>query len=111
MYEFFSHYPYINLPQSQGDPNWLAFPLTLRDAPFTRFELVDWFESHGIQTRPIFSGNVTRHQAFREYKGGFPNADYVMKHGILLGIHQGMDQKQLEYIKKTYEDFIKLYEK
>src|SRR3990167_7282492 len=107
LYDFFSQFPYFNLPISQFNPNWLAFPITLNNAPFTRYELVDWFESHNIQTRPIFSGNVTRHTAFREYKGNFPNADYVMEHGILLGIHQGLDQEQIDYIKQTYEDFIK----
>lgn len=106
LYNFFSEFPYFNLPISQFNPNWLAFPLTLNKAPFTRFELVNWFESHGIQTRPIFSGNVTKHEAFKEYKGEFPNADYVMEHGLLLGIHQGMGKKEINYIKKTYADFI-----
>lgn len=105
LYKFFSQYPYFNLPVSQGDPNWLAFPLTLKDAPFTRYELMEWFERHDIQTRPIFSGNVTKHPAFKEFKGEFPNADYVMEQGLLLGIHQGIGQEELEYIKKTYENF------
>lgn len=106
LYEFFSQFSYFNLPKSQFDPNWLAFPLTLKDAPFTRFEMVDYFESHGIQTRPIFSGNILRHPAFDlGGKENFPNADYVMKNGILLGIHQGMDYTQLEHIKKTFYDF------
>jgi CDP-4-dehydro-6-deoxyglucose reductase, E1 len=105
LYDFFSQFPYFNLPNSQFDPNWLAFPITLKDAPFTRFELVDWFESHGIQTRPIFSGNICRHPAFKQ-DGSFSNADYVMEHGILLGIHQGMGYDELNYIKKIYNDFI-----
>lgn len=107
LYDFFSKFPYFNLPVSQFTPNWLAFPITLKDAPFTRYELVSWFEYHNIQTRPIFSGNVTRHQAFREYKGDFSNADYVMANGILLGIHQGMDQEQIDYVKNTYLGFIR----
>jgi len=106
LYEFFAQFPYFNLPQSQHNPNWLAFPLTLNNAPFTRFELVDWFEKHDIQTRPIFSGNVTSHPAFKEFQGYFPNADYVMEHGILLGIHQGMDNDQIDYVKKTFKNFI-----
>lgn len=38
---FFSGFPEIfNLPISQYNPNWLAFPLTLKEnVPFTRFEL------------------------------------------------------------------------
>lgn len=107
LYDFFSQFPYFNLPVSQFDPNWLAFPLTLKDAPFSRFELVKWFEEHGIQTRPIFSGNVLKHPVFADLrKEEFPNADYVMEYGILLGIHQGMDQEQLDYIKQTFHDFI-----
>lgn len=108
LYNFFAQFPYFNLPKSQYDPNWLALPLTLKDAPFTRFNMVEYFEQHGIQTRPIFSGNVLRHPAFRiQSPEGFPGADYVMKHGILLGIHQGMDQTQLDHIKQTFKEFIK----
>lgn len=107
LYNSFGTYSYFNLPKSQFNPNWLAFPLTLKDAPFTRYELVEFFEKNGIQTRPIFSGNITRHPAFKDLSNEeFPNADYVMKHGILLGIHQGMDQEQLNYIKQKFNDFV-----
>lgn len=106
LYEFFSQFEFLNLPASQYDPNWLAFPLTLNNAPFTRFELVEYFEQHGIQTRPIFSGNILRHPAFQlQSPEGFPNADYVMRYGILLGIHQGMDDEQIEYIKSIFREF------
>lgn len=105
LYEFFAGTGYFNMPVSQFDPNWLAFPLTLKkDAPFTRFEMVQYFEEHGIQTRPIFSGNICRHPAFKQ-DGDFPNADYVMIYGVLLGIHQGMGDNEINYIKTTYNDF------
>lgn len=106
LYDFFKQFPYFNMPVSRFNPNWLAFPLTLNEnAKFTRFELVDWFEQHDIQTRPIFSGNITRHPAFRG-EGEFPNADYVMANGILIGIHQGMTKKQIEYVKDTFNGFL-----
>ena len=105
LYDFFSQYEYFNLPKSQFDPNWLAFPITLKDAPFTRFELVEFFEKNGIQTRPIFSGNICKHPAFLKEDEHHPNADYVMEHGILLGIHQGMGYDEINYIKNTYHDF------
>lgn len=106
LYEFFSQFDYFNLSISQFDPNWLAFPLTIKEAPFTRFQLVDYFESKNIQTRPIFSGNITRHNAFKEYKKDFKNADYIMANGILLGIHQGMDKDQIDYVKNTFDGFV-----
>lgn len=108
LYKFFANSSFFNLPVSQFNPNWLAFPLTLKkEAKFKRFELVKWFEDHNIQTRPIFSGNVLRHPVFKNLsQDQFPNADYVMENGVLLGIHQGIDQAQLEYIKTTFNDFI-----
>ena len=106
--DFFSSFAFFNLPVSQFNPNWLALPLTLnKEAKFKRFELVKWFEDHDIQTRPIFSGNVLRHPVFKDLsQEQFPNADYIMENGILLGIHQGLTQESIEYIKQTFNDFI-----
>lgn len=108
LYNYFSQFPYFIMPVSQNNPNWLAFPLILKPhTPFNRLGLVDWFESNDIQTRPIFSGNITRHKAFRKYKKEFPNADYVMEKGLLLGIHQGLNQLQLNYVKNTFDGFLR----
>ena len=108
LYEFFSAFSFLNLPVSQFDPNWLALPLTLnKEAKFKRFELVKWFEDHDIQTRPIFSGNVLRHPVFKNLsQDQFPVADYIMENGVLLGIHQGMGDAEIGYIKQTFNDFI-----
>jgi CDP-4-dehydro-6-deoxyglucose reductase, E1 len=106
LYSFFKTKDNVILPQAQFNPNWLAYPLLLKDTPFTRFELVDHFEQNGIQTRPIFSGNVLRHPAFHiADPSGYPNADYVMRCGLLLGIHQGMGDNEVNYITTTYENF------
>lgn len=108
LYNFFEQFMFVIPPKSQFEPNWLAFPLILKDAPFTRFELVNYLETNGIQTRPIFSGNICRHPAFRDEAliDSFPNADYVMSNGLLLGIHQGLDEDQLDYIKTTFSNFL-----
>ena len=36
----------------------------------------------------------------------FPNADYIMKNGILVGCHQGLGVKELSYIHKNIEKFL-----
>ena len=108
LYKFFGQFPFLELPVSQFDPNWLAFPLTLKpQCNFSRYDLVKWFEDHEIQTRPIFSGNITRHPAFKNLtQDKFPNADWIMTNGILLGIHQGLTKKDIEYVKDTFNGFI-----
>ena len=115
---FFSSYEdWFILPRQQENTYtaWLAFPLTLTDkAPFTRKDFQVFFETRGIQTRAVFTGNILRQPAFRNIshrtnQEGYPNADKVTAGGILLGCHQGMNQKQLDYIKGTFEKFAKTY--
>lgn len=90
---------------------WLAFPLIVRDeAPFQRRDLQIHFESRGIQTRTVFTGNVLRQPGFRaiirrESPAGYPNADRVMRGGFLLGCHQGLDAETIGYICETFRDF------
>jgi hypothetical protein len=65
LYSFFRKYDaYFYLPDliDQASTNWLAFPLTIRsNAPFSRYDLLKQLELDGIQTRVLFSGNITRH--------------------------------------------------
>ena len=65
-----------------------------------------------IQTRPIFSGNILRHPAFKNLKSNknklssFKNSDFIMKNGLLIGCHQGLKQRDINYIHKKISKFI-----
>ena len=71
-----------------------------------------FFEKNNIQTRTIFTGNILKQPVMKNriYKK-HPNCDTVandvMKNGILLGCHQGMNIKDLNYICSTFKKFIK----
>ncbi len=85
----------LNLPY-ETSLNWLALPLLVDD----RTETIKKLESKGIQTRVCFAGNITRHPAFRDYLQEFPNADKIMRCGILLGAHHGMSVEDVDYLVK-----------
>jgi CDP-6-deoxy-D-xylo-4-hexulose-3-dehydrase len=115
---FFTQYEeWFVLPrQSAGVRTpWLAVPLIVRDsAPFRRRDLQIHFETAGIQTRPVFAGNILRHPGFanirrKESLHGYPNSDQVMRGGILLGCHQGMDADQIAYVCQVFAEFAKRY--
>ena len=59
--------------------------------------IVDFLENKNIQTRPIFSGNILRHPAFenliskKNKINNLKNSDYIMKYGLLIGCHQGLN--------------------
>ena len=94
----------VLLPQDTYKANWLAFPIQVKD----RLGLVKHLEDNNIQTRVIFSGNITRHPAYRNYLQPFPNADAIMKDGLLLGIHHGMSTDDVKYVCAKIKEFISL---
>jgi len=93
---------------------WLAFPLTIRDnAPFSREQFVRFLEENKIQTRPLFSGNILYHPAYKHIPhktiGSLPHATTILKHSLLIGIHHGMTAPMAEYMLETCENFLKRY--
>lgn len=107
---FFGGYKHLLVPQEFERSNWLNFPLLLtKEAPFSRLEIVKWLEGHNIQTRPIFSGNVLRQPVFRGEFEGYPKADYIMRNGVVFGIHQSLTDEDITYIKDTFKEFLDKY--
>lgn len=111
---FFSEYAeWFILPRQmeQSVTGWLAFPMIVRDsAPFTRRDLQIHFEKQNIQTRTVFTGNILRQPGFaqiqrKEAVGGYPNADQVMRGGMLLACHHGLVPAQVEYIHDVFRGF------
>lgn len=94
--------PGIILPKDDKNANWMAFALQVED----RLALVNYLEDRKIQTRVIFSGNITRHPAYREFLGVFPNSDEIMRRGILLGCHHGMTVEDVDYVCDKLKCFL-----
>ena len=65
-----------------------------------------YVEKRGIQTRPIFSGNITYQPAFQMRQQKFPVADQIMKTGFLIGCHQSLTSEELKYVKEIFNDFL-----
>ena len=91
---------------------WLAFPLVIRNKKIKRRNLQIFLEKKGIQTRTIFTGNILRQPMMKKKKYFKHNnseivSNEVMKNGILIGCHNGLTKKNLEYICKSFDLFIK----
>ena len=115
---FFAQYEdWFILPREMADTRtgWLAYPMILRDtAPFIRRDLQIFLEQRGVQTRTVFTGNILRQPGFRdiarrELPGGYPNADQVMRGGMLMACHHGLAVADLAYLHDQFRDFAKGY--
>ena len=43
---------------------------------------------------------------YKQHNKAYTVSNDVMKNGILIGCHQGIDKNQLKYICKTFKEFI-----
>ncbi|KAI9010797.1 pyridoxal phosphate-dependent transferase [Hyaloraphidium curvatum] len=96
----------IALPPADPGANLLAMYLRV-PGPGVRVRLLAHLESRGVQTRVCFSGNVTRHPAFRRYLEPFEGADAVMREGFLVGCHHGMGEEEVDWVCGAIEGFFK----
>ncbi len=111
---FEGYHNYFHLPEQYPGVKtpWLAFPLVIKkNNIFNRKQLQIFFEKNNIQTRTIFTGNLLKQPAMKNkyYKKHAQCnivADDVMKNGILLGCHQGMIKKELDFICNKFKKFI-----
>ena len=91
---------------------WLAYPIVVKkNKYFDRDELQKYLELNNIQTRVIFSGNILKQPLMKNKKySKIVNCDlqsnHVMKNGILIGCHHGMDDKEINILLKTIIKFI-----
>lgn len=115
---FFSRWSsWFVLPRQLPDSRtgWLALALTLRpEAPFERRDMQIFLEKRNIQTRTIFTGNILRQPGFRDLPHrarpqGYPQADQVMRGGILLACHHGLSEEQIQHLEQSVEEFLAQY--
>jgi CDP-6-deoxy-D-xylo-4-hexulose-3-dehydrase len=94
------------------DTTWMLYPFMVRPgAGLRRGELQELLEKRGVPTRVVWSGNITRQPGFarierREPPDGFPNADRVMEHALMLPTHQGLSEADVEYVIEVLGDLV-----
>jgi len=112
---FFGTYPDVFvLPRQTAEleTGWHMFPVLLRpESGIRRAEFQEHMEGHGVDTRMVWTGNVTRQPAFAEVPhrtpaGGLPNADRVMEQGLILPLNHGLDDDDIEYLCVTAGRFL-----
>ena len=102
------------LPQACGNsnPSWFGFLITCEEG-IDRKKVVSYVEEHGVQTRMLFAGNITKHPCFdqmRAEKKGFRvvgdlvNTDRIMEKSFWVGVYPGMTDEMIDYMAKTIKE-------
>jgi CDP-6-deoxy-D-xylo-4-hexulose-3-dehydrase len=91
---------------------WHMFPVQiLPESGVRRAEFQAHMEAAGVDTRMVWTGNVTRQPAFadkphRIAPGGLPNADRVMERGLILPLNHAIADEGIEYVCHVAEQFL-----
>lgn len=110
---------YFYLPYTDSDeaaPSWFAYPLTIKPhAPFDRHELVTYLIANKIEIRPLFTGNILSHPAFRRLSneqvrlvGALVKSVWIGRRSLFLpawGMSDGEMAYMLEVLEKFFEDY------
>ena len=95
-------------------PSWFGFLLTCRKG-IERAKIVRYIEEHGIQTRMLFAGNLTKHPCFDEMRrtgkgyrivGALTETDRIMNDTFWLGVYPGLTDEKIDYMAQTVKDAV-----
>ena len=98
-------------PCKNSRPSWFGFLLTCKRG-VSRTKVVKYIEDHGIQTRMLFAGNLTKHPCFDEMResgegyrivGSLENTDRIMRDTFWVGVYPGMTDEKIDYIVKIVQ--------
>ncbi len=113
---FFKKYEeFFTLPEETKGvrTGWLAFPVIVKNsAPFERKDFQIFLEKRNVQTRVVFTGNITRQPGFKNLEmrksANLQNADNIMRGGVLLACHHGLNAEMIAHMHATISEFIKV---
>ena len=104
----------LPVPCENADPSWFGFIMTCRDG-VDRKKVVDYVEKHGVQTRMLFAGNLTKHPCFDEMRktgegfrivGDLKETDRIMNQSFWIGVYPGMTDEMLDYMAKIVTEAV-----
>lgn len=96
-------------------PSWFGFMISIREkSGLDRNKVTKFIEEKNVQTRLLFSGNLTRHPCFDQIRGTnayrvvgeLTNTDYIMNNSFWVGIYPGMTDEMIDYMAKVIREAV-----
>ena len=106
------------LPEAceNSKPSWFGFPITCKEG-VDRTKIVAYIESHNIQTRMLFAGNLIKHPCFDQMReeeqgyrviGDLENTERIMKDTFWVGVYPGMTDDMIDYMAQVIKEAVSI---
>lgn len=103
------------LPEAaeNSEPSWFGFLISVKpESGFNRNDVTKYIESKNVQTRLLFSGNLTLHPCFDSIRGtdayrvasSLDVTNYIMNNSFWIGVYPGMTEEKLAYMSKVIHE-------
>ena len=98
-----------------SSPSWCGFLITCREGT-DRNRVVQYIEEHGVQTRMLFAGNLTKHPCFDQMRasgegyrivGSLVNTDRIMRDTFWVGVYPGMTDEMTDYMARIIREAVR----
>lgn len=111
----------IILPEACANaaPSWFGFLMTCKTG-VDKNKVVNYIEQHGVQTRMLFAGNLTKQPCFDEMRasktgyrviGDLSVTDRIMADTFWVGVYPGMTDRMIDDMAQIIIDAIKAGER
>lgn len=111
----------IILPEACANavPSWFGFMMTCKTG-VDKNKVVNYIEQHGVQTRMLFAGNLTKQPCFDEMRasktgyrviGDLIVTDRIMADTFWVGVYPGMTDRMIDDMAQIIIDAIKVGER
>ena len=105
------------LPEAteNSEPSWFGFLISVKpESGLKRNDVTRYIEDHNVQTRLLFSGNLTLHPCFDQIRGtdkyrvsgGLDVTNYIMNNTFWIGVYPGMTEEKLAYMSKVIHEAV-----
>ena len=92
---------YVALPEYSVGSSPFGFPITIKETG-QRKDLQEYLKQEGIDSRLIFSGNITKQPYMKgrnfRVSGSLENTDKIMNDSLWIGCHPSLTLENLEYM-------------
>lgn len=97
-------------PAENSEPSWFGFLISIRpESGLERNRITQYLESHNIQTRLLFSGNLVKHPCFDQIRGTsayrvagrLDVTDFIMNNAFWIGVYPGMTDAMIDYMAQV----------
>lgn len=97
-----------------SEPSWFGFLITCKKN-ISRNKVVAYVEYHGVQTRMLFAGNLTKHPCFDQMRksgtgyrvvGNLENTDRIMNDTFWVGVYPGMTNEMIDYMARIIKEAV-----